>query len=76
MAIISKSIHPRNHYLVDKTEKRGEKQNTAKNRNPDRKGALQGRERALNDRRNSMATTIRNSKQPQQWRMPGTMRGW
>jgi hypothetical protein len=76
VTIISKSIHPRNHYLVDKTCKRGEKVNTAKPRNPGKRGALGKRETVFNARRTAMEATIRNSKQPQAFTMPGTMRGW
>lgn len=75
---ISLSIHPRNHYLVDKSAKRGEKVNTAKNRNPNRKGALAKRETVYNARRSAMEATI-NSCKPEKrlaWTMPGSMRGW
>jgi hypothetical protein len=76
MTIVSKSIHPRNHYLVDKTCKRGEKVNTAKSRNPAKKGTLSKRERVFNARTTAMSSTIKNSKTPQAWRMPGSLRGW
>lgn len=73
---ISLSIHPRNHYLVDKSAKRGEKVNTAKNRNPNRKGALGKREAVFNARQNAMTATMKAAKNPAAYRMPGTMRGW
>lgn len=76
MTIISKSIHPRNHYLVDKTSKRGEKVNTAKPRNPDRRGALGKRETVFNARRTAMAATMSDVRKAPAFRMPGSMRGW
>ena len=74
--MISLSIHPRNHYLVDKSAKRGDKVNTCKNRNPKRKGALGKREAVYNARRNAMEISIKGSNEPQSYTMPGSMRGW
>lgn len=71
--MVSLSIHPRNHYLVDKSAKKGEKVNTAKNRNPNRKGTLAKREAVYNARRNAMAS-LPATKAPA-FRMPGSMKG-
>jgi hypothetical protein len=76
VAFVSKSIHPRNHYLVDKSLKRGEKQNTCAARNDNRKGTLAFRQDRLGKRRVDMSGTMQRSKQPQAFKTPGSMRGW
>lgn len=50
--------------------------NTAKNRNPARKGALGKRETVFNARQNAMTATMKAAKNPAAYRMPGSMRGW
>lgn len=61
---------------VPRKNKRNPARNTAKNRNPNRKGALGKRETVFNARQNAMAATMKNAKNPAAYRMPGSMRGW
>jgi hypothetical protein len=76
MSTVNHSIHPRNWYQVDKTWPKGEKQNTAKSRNPESRGALGKREKNLNHRRNAMVATMSKPANATSFRMPGSMRGW
>ncbi len=75
-AKINYSIHPRNHYMVDKSIKRGEKVNTCAPRNDSRKGTLAFREKNRNARRNDMARIMSQPKNATSYRVPGSMRGW
>lgn len=73
---INYSIHPRNHYMVDKSIPRGQKKDTCARRNDNRKGMLAYREKRLGARRSAMSVTMSQPKNATAYRTPGTMRGW
>ncbi len=71
---VNYSIHPRNHYMVNKTIPRGEKKNTCAPRNDARKGTLAFCEKRRLNARNSMEATMKRVKNPAAYTVPGSMR--
>lgn len=75
---MSVGIHPRNWYQakVPGYTSRGTKKNTSAPRNDKRKGTLAFREKVRGNRRNAMSATMKASKNPSAFKVPGSLRGW